>query len=115
MNLKFWKRGQESADGGAPKLPRPKELPNRVGIYMVTRLKEDPDWVWELRAAMRPNTQDRKVQDIRIFSPKEAAGKNIVVRDFNTLDSCPEIILFSGWFNKDSGEVRLEKAALRAA
>ncbi|MGD9053099.1 MAG: hypothetical protein PVG17_14685, partial [Desulfobacterales bacterium] len=95
MNWKFWKA--KTANGQAlhtksSKLPKPKDLPERVGIYMVTQLKLDPDWVWSLKGAVRP-TLDKHIYDLRVFDPKDAVVSDVVITDYNVLDRYPEIIL----------------------
>lgn len=115
MNLKFWKRGKSDANGMNSKLPRPKELPDQVGMYLVTRLKEDPDWVWSLRAAMRPREENRRIHDIRIYDPASAASQGVTVQNYTSLDDQVGLILFSGSINKDTGKVQLEKAHPEAA
>jgi hypothetical protein len=51
MNWKFWKTDNKNGqrlNRRSSNLPKPKDLPTRVGIYLVTQLKLDPDWVWTL-------------------------------------------------------------------
>ena len=120
MSWKFWKKENpiESSAGTLNKnvkLPRPKELPDRVGMYLVTRLKEDPDWVWSVKAAMRPKADEKHVIEIRIFNPADAARQGVVIKNFNSLDDHPDMILFFGWFNKATGIVKIEKTLKEAA
>ncbi|UCD81554.1 MAG: hypothetical protein JSW26_09075 [Desulfobacterales bacterium] len=118
MNWKFWQKknsGASSAGVKEVKLARPKELPDRVGMHLVSRMKEDPDWVWNLRCAMRPKSDEKHVFEIRIFSPADADRKGVVVANFNTLDAHPDMIIFSGSFNKSDGTVQLEKTLKKVA
>lgn len=117
MNWKFWKA--KTANGRAlhtklSKLPKPKVLPERVGIYMVTVLKLDPDWVWSLKGAVRP-TPDNHIFDLRIFDPKEAVISDVVITDYDVLDRYPEMILFEGSFNKSTGWLDIKRTANKAA
>lgn len=96
------------------KLPKPKDLPERVGIYMVTQLKLDPDWVWSLKGAVRPTT-DKHIFDLRIFDPKEAVVSDAVITDYDALDRSPEMILFEGSFNKSTGWLDIKRTTSRAA
>jgi hypothetical protein len=118
MNWKFWKKGNpEGISTGTKeaKLARPKELPDRVGRHLVTRLKEDPDWVWSLKCAMRSKAGEKNVFEIRIFNPATAEREGVSVVNFNSLDEYPELILFFGSFNKNTGGVQLEKTMQDAA
>jgi hypothetical protein len=118
MNWKFWKKQnhlESSAGTKEAKLTRPKELPDRVGRHLVTQLKEDPDWVWSLKCTLRLRSVEKNVFEIRIFNPATAEREGVSVVDFNSLDDYPELILFSGSFNKNTGSVQLEKTMLDAA
>ena len=118
MNWKFWKKQnlrESSAGTKEAKLARPKDLPDRVGRYLVTQLKEDPDWVWSLKCALRPKGDEKNVFDVRIFDPATAAGKGMAVANFQSLDAHLDLILFFGSFNKNTDSVQLEKTLKNAA
>ena len=117
MNWKFWKA--KTTDGRianpkSSKLPKPKDLPERVGFYLVTQLKLDPDWVWSLKGAVRPTT-DKHVFDIRIFDPEEAVVSDVVIDNYEDLDRYPEMILFEGGFNRSTGWLDIKRTANKAA
>ena len=118
MNWKFWKKEnprEGSAGTKEVKLARPKELPDRVGRFLVTQLKLDPDWVWSLKCVMRLEVDKKNVFDIRIFNPATASSKGVRVANFNSLDAHPDIILFFGSFNKNTGDVFIEKTLKNVA
>jgi hypothetical protein len=115
MKLKFWKRTENAGTAQNAKLQRPKELSDRVGIYLVTQLKEDPDWIWTLRSVSRPRENNRNLHDIRIYDPHQARVNQIKVENFTTLDQHQDLILFTGFVNKDTGTVELEKTTQAAA
>ena len=118
MNWKFWQKGKQrenSAGIAAVQLSKPKELPYPVGIYLVTKLKLDPDWVWNLKCVMRPKADEKKVFEIRMFSPATTAGKGVVVSNYHSLDEHPDLILFFGSFNKRTGSVELEEKLEKVA
>ena len=96
-------------------MARPKELPDRVGRFLVTQLKEDPDWVWSLKCAIRPKADEKNVFEVRIFNPATAAKKGVAVANFHSLDAHPDIILFFCSFNKNTVSVQLEKTLKNAA
>jgi hypothetical protein len=92
----------------------PKTIPDAVGRYLVVSLGKNPDWVWNLKAVMRSNGADKDTFEFRVFDPSQAADKGIKVRDYHTFDEHPEMILYEGWFNKRTFEVKIqakEKAA----
>ena len=91
----------------AEKLPGPKDLPMPVGRDIVVQFKKEPDWVWSLRTVVRKNPTGKKVFDVRVFSERTAAEKNVKVRDYTSLDEHPELILFEGWFDEESAETHI--------
>ena len=105
----FWKsHGNE--EKGIP----PKAIPDAVGRFLVVRLKQDPDWVWNLKVVMRPRTGDKDVFDVRVFDERQLGGK-VRVTHFASLDPHPDLVLYEGWFNKKTAEAKLEPGAQRAA
>ena len=109
MKFAFWKRTEKAQAEKKAGLPRPKELSDRVGIYLVTQLKEDPDWIWTLRSVSRPRENNRDLHDIRIYDPHQARANQIKVENFTTLDQHQDLILFTGFVNRDTGTVELAK------
>ena len=113
MNFKFWKHNQphpEPKDRSA----RPKELSDPLGIYLVTKLNQDPDWVWSLRFVARSREPNRHVCDIRIYDPRDAWNGHLEVKNYASLDNHPEMVLYSGVIDKSTDVVQLQKTA-RAA
>lgn len=113
MSWKFWHKGESTTAGGG--LPKPKDLPERVGRYLVVDLKMDPDWVWGLKAVMRPRTDSRDIKDVRIFSPGKADAGNVAVRNYNTLDAHPELILYAGWINSKTNQMEITAKSTQKA
>jgi len=118
MNWKFWqkeKNGENSSGTKEVKLAKPKDLPDRVGMHMVTQLKEDPDWVWNLKCVMRPKPDEKRAFEVRIFNPADAMRQGVVIKNFDSLDDHADLILFFGWFSKDTGLVKIEKRLQKVA
>ena len=118
MNWKFWqkeKHNENSSGSKEVRLAKPKELPDRVGMHLVTDLKEDPDWVWNLKCALRPQAEKKNVFEIRIFDPATAHSKGVMIKDFNSLDAYADMILFAGTFDKNTNRVQVQKTLKDAA
>ena len=114
MSWKFWQK--QDASQGAGSLSKPKDLPEAVGRSLVVDLKMDPDYVWSLKAVMRPRPENRDIRDFRVFSPSRTDAAGVTVRNFNTLNEHPDLILHEGWINKKTSQVKFitpttEKAA----
>jgi hypothetical protein len=118
MNWKFWQKEKPCVNSSGTrevKLAKPKDLPQRVGMHLVTQLNEDPDWAWSLKAALRPKADEKNAYEIRIFNPADTARKGVVIANFNSLDAHPDMILFFGSFNIKTGSVQIEKTVKKAA
>jgi hypothetical protein len=110
MNWKFWeKKSSEGVIQKNEKLPKPKEIQSLVGQHLVVKLGQNPDWVWRLRSVSLPRGNSKNLFDVRVFDEHKTGGKKIVVKDYLTLDTHPDMILFEGWYDKDSGAVEVTK------
>jgi len=109
MNWKFWEKeakGNSVAPTG-PKLAKPKELPDAVGRKMVTGMKLDPDLVWSLKYVSRPMGEKRNTSEFRIFNPETAHQKGIAVKNWTSLDDLPDLILYSGFYDKGANSIEI--------
>ena len=102
----FWKRKQTKE--GEMKLPGPKKIPDPVASYMVTKMKKDPNWAWKLKGVVRP-TGKEKAFYCRVFDETQTAKAGVEVKDWTSLDEHPELILWEGYFDKETNTVRPEK------
>jgi hypothetical protein len=111
MSWNFWKKTrvtQEPASVREEKLPKPKDIPEPVGRYLVFDLRKNPDWVWKLKCVVR-RQQEKYRYDVRVFDEAQAAAKKVRVGDYTSLDEHPELILFEGWYDKKSMAVNVEE------
>ncbi len=103
----FWNRKQTTKEGEV-KLPGPKEIPEPVGRYMVVQEKKDPDWVWKLKGVVRPAGKNKTFY-CRVFNESQVAQSGVKVRDWTSLDERPELILWEGYFDKETSTARPER------
>ncbi|BBO70341.1 hypothetical protein DSCA_42710 [Desulfosarcina alkanivorans] len=107
MNWKFWKK--EARDTAVavkrPKLPRPRDLPEEVGRKMVVAMKLDPDLVWSLKYVSRPMELHRSASEFRIYDPATAHHKGLVVKNWISLDDFPDMVLYTGNYDKSTSTV----------
>ena len=108
MNWKFWTK-KTQAEGSSPKqsLPKPKAIPELVGRHLVVEMKKDPDLVWKLMAVVRPRPESKSAFDVRVYSPVEAGVRGVNVKNYDTLDAAPDLILFEGWYDKAANTAKL--------
>lgn len=89
-----------------PKLKPPIDLPQPVGQYLVVKFGLDPDWVWEIKAVLKPVDGGKKsVRRFRVYDPVQAAKQWIKIVDYHSLDDYPELILYEGEFDRDTNAV----------
>ena len=92
----FWKKDKNA-------LPGPKGVPNPVGRDIVTKLGGDPEQVWNnLKAVIRPKEGVKDTFEVRVFNGVQGSARNVSVKDYNSLNEHPELILYEGWYNKES-------------
>jgi len=104
----FWK--SKETKEGEQKLPGPKGIPDLAGRHMVVEEKKDPNWVWNLKAVIRP-TGKKNAFYCRVFSENQAAQAGVKVRDWSSLDEHSSLILWGGYLDKETNTVRREKFA----
>ncbi|MFB3886078.1 MAG: hypothetical protein ACE144_12685 [Thermodesulfobacteriota bacterium] len=102
----FWKR--KETKGGEEKLPGPKGIPELAGRYMVVEEKKDPNWVWQLRGVVRPAGK-KKAFYCRVFSAPQVAEAGVNVENWASLDDHPDLVLWEGYFDKETNTVRRER------
>ena len=113
MNWKFWQKEKNATgpmDGNA-RLPKPKELPGHIGLYLVTKEKLDPDWVWALKCVKRPRKENKSLYDFRIFSETDAANAGIKVVNYETLEDHGGLVLYHGYSDKRGGTFHIESVS----
>lgn len=107
MKWKFWQREDEKAQKGQTRLSRPRDLPEIIGRYLVVDQGMDPDHVWNLKAVMRSCEDSPTRRDIRIYNPVAADHSGITIRNYDSLETYQEMILFEGWFDKKSNQYQI--------
>jgi hypothetical protein len=114
MKWKFWQKKETSTH---PKgLSKPKDLPEFVGRYLVVDRKMEPDWVWSLKAVMRRReTESSDIRDIRVFNPAHAGAAGVSVRNYLSLDDHPDLVLYEGWVNPKTSQMKLTGKTMEEA
>jgi hypothetical protein len=91
------------------KLPGPKLIPGPVEKHLVGEYKMDPDLVHALKAVVHKRPEGERAFDCRIFDPGEAEASGKQIKDYTSLDEHPDLILYEGWFDKESMRAELEE------
>ena len=117
MSWKFWQKNETvapSSEGKAQKLEKPRDLPQEVGRYLVVEKGMEPDWVWSLKCVRKSRENSKSVFDIRIFSLSTLSQHGVNVRDYASLDSHMDLVVFAGWYDKKAQRVQLERLIKKA-
>jgi len=101
----LWGKKSAKEEG---KLSGPKEIPGPVQNYLVAERKMDPDLVKLLKVVECKSTTGATF-DIRVFDASEAIAKKVQVKDYTSLDECPDLIIYEGWFDEGAKQVKLEE------
>ncbi len=112
--FKFWSK-KKIADNAPSPFPKPKEMPDRVGRFLVVDMKVDPDVVWNWKVVSLPINESGTESEIRVFSPDKVGQAGVSVKNYHSLDDHPALILYSGRFDKKAGKVSLKAHAPLAA
>ena len=101
----FWVKKSGKEEG---KLSGPKAISGPVLNYLVTERKIDPDLVKLLKVVERKSTTEAAF-NIRVFDDSEAIARKVQVKDYTSLDECPDLIIYEGWFDEKAKQVKLEE------
>ncbi len=105
----FWRKSPANDEEKKEKLAGPRDIPGPVQNYLVAEKKLDPDLVKLLRAVIRKSEIGEAPLSIRVFDNSEATAKKVQVKDFTFLDEHPDLMLYEGWFDEGSKQVKLEE------
>jgi hypothetical protein len=101
----FWSKKSAKEDG---KLSGLKEIPELVQKYLVAEKRIDPVLVRLLRGVDRKSANGAGL-NIRVFDHSEAIAKKVDVKDYTSLDTSPDLILYEGFFDEGAKQVKLEE------
>ncbi len=86
----------------------PKDIPAWVYVHLVTKLEVPVETLAGLRSVQKTGFWEGKpVIFIRIYDPR-ASEEAFQVKNFTLLDARPHLILYEGYWEKDSNRVHLE-------
>ena len=105
----FWGKKSVKEEGKGEKLPGPQAIPGLVQKYLVAEWKMDPGLVQLLKAVVLKSATQETGLNIRVFDDTEALGKKVQVKDYTSLDERPDLIIYDGWFDEGSKQVKLEE------
>jgi hypothetical protein len=105
----FWGKKLTEEEEKKEKLSGPKEIPGPVQNYLVAERKMNLDLVKLLKAVVRKGPTGETAFNIRVFDESEGLAKKVQVKDYTSLDERPDLIIYEGWFDEGSKQVKLEE------
>ncbi len=117
MGWKFWQKreNEEPSSGGkTQRLEKPRDLPQEVGRHLVVEHGLDPDWVWSLKCLKKQRENSKSTFDIRIFSTETVAQHGVKISNYDALGDHMDLVLFAGWYDKQTHSVQLEQLIKKA-
>jgi hypothetical protein len=102
----FWSKKSAKEE---EKLRGPQMIPELVQKHLVAERKMNPDLVKLLKAVVRKGANGEKAFNIRVFDESEALAKKVEVKDYTSLDACPDLTIYEGWFDEGPKQVKLEE------
>jgi hypothetical protein len=91
------------------KLPGPRLIPEPVQEYLISAHRLDPDLAKIFKTVMRRNHKSEREFDIRVFDESTCLAKKVVIKDYTTLDTNPDLVLYEGTFNEITKHVELKE------
>ena len=102
-----WLKKSNGGKTGPEKLQGPKNMPDDVGRTLVVDHKQDPNWAWSLKTVVKPG-EEKGVFFVRVFDERVVSSKGVRVKDYNSFNEHPDLILFDGWFNKKTHAAQIK-------
>ncbi|MFZ7126673.1 MAG: hypothetical protein ACOWWM_11030 [Desulfobacterales bacterium] len=110
MGWKFWQSNNDK-DPSKVKLPKPTDIPERVGRHLVVNKGMDPDSVWHLKCVLKPTPEGQSVFEFRIYGDNAVHNAGVKVVNYESLDAHPELVMFHGRLDKKSDRMEVHKGA----
>jgi hypothetical protein len=105
----FWGNKSAKEKEKKEKLSGPIQIPVSVQNYLVAERKWDSDLVKLLKAVIHKSETGESPLHIRIFDNSDAIAKKVQVNDYASLDEHPDLMIYEGWFDERSKQVKLEE------
>jgi hypothetical protein len=105
----FWGKKSANEEEKKGKLSGQRAIPGLVQNYLIAERKMDPDLVKLLKAVEHKSTTGEATVNIRVFDNSEAIARKVQVKDYTSLNECPDLIIYEGWFDEGTKQLKLEE------
>jgi hypothetical protein len=91
------------------KLPGPKLIPEPVQKHLTKEYKIDPELTQIFKSVMRRKNEGEREFDVRIFDDSACLAQKVQVKDYTTLDTHPDLVLYEGSFDETGKRIELKE------
>ena len=91
------------------KLPAPRQIPEPVQKYLISVHKLDPSLAQIFKAVIHRKPEHEKEFDIRIFDESACLAKKVIVKDYTSLETHPDLVLYEGTYSEASKQVDMKQ------
>ncbi len=105
----FWNKRSEKEAAKEERLRGPQAIPGLVQQHLIAEKNMDAVLVQLLKDVVLKNATQENGWKIRIFDDSEAQAKKVEVKNYTSLDEHPDLIIYEGWFDERSKQVKLEE------
>jgi len=89
-------------------LLKPQNAPEPIVKYLITNLKLNTSWAYNLKSVMKPS-QGSGLMDFRLYSDADVRSKNLKIKDFDTFNNYPAMLLFEGNYDPKTQNIQITK------
>jgi hypothetical protein len=89
-------------------LLKPQNAPEPIVKYLITNLKLNTSWAYNLKSVMKPG-QENGIMDFRLYNDADVRAKNLKIKDFDTFNDHPTMLLFEGNYDPKNQNVQITK------
>jgi hypothetical protein len=100
----FWNK---KSDKDEVKLSKPIAIPEILQKHLIAEKKVKSELAPLFMAAVRKT--ETSSRDVRIFDLSDALANKVEVKDYTSLDTHPELILYEGTYDESTRAVKLEE------
>ena len=91
------------------KLVRPAQLYSAIEKQLIEQYKIDINMVKFIMVVLSESTEKEGIFNFRIFDTAEANALNLQVKNYATLTTHPDLILYEGWIDGDSQHIEMNE------
>jgi hypothetical protein len=101
--------GKKSDEPKAKKLTGPRQTSGLLEKKLSTEYKIDADIMHALMVLVRKIPESEKALVYRVYDSADAEARGVKIKNYTSLDSYPDMILYEGWFDESTGQIEIKE------